>query len=770
MHHSDSKELICNNFRPCDVTRLVLAQVPYVLSEDVVALCFNAFSILYIDTLCYDDQSFSHASSFCLSQGVIDWTGGRTGRGGGRTREPTGRGGGRTGEQDGQGGDRGNEANEGVDEVPDFSTVIAQQLQDLLPTIIGQVGNHANNIQGDVRNVITKKMESVQDISGCGDNQKVKYIAGSFIGKELTWWNTQVQTRGREAAVGMTWEDFKALMREELCPNNEMQKLEIEFWCHAMVGAGHAAYTDRFLELARLVPHLVTLENKRIERYIYGLASQIHGMVAAMEPTTIQSAILKAGVLTDEAIRNGSLNKNTEKRGNGREPIRDGNVNDDNKRFKTGMEFVTTTNPVRKKYTGSAPKCTNCNFHHHPKMPCRTCTNCDRLGHFAKDCRAEPRMVNLLNAKNPTAARGACFKCGEEARQDPNIVTVAFTLNNHYATILFDYGVDYSFVSTTFMPLLDIEPNNLGFSYEIKIASRQLLEINKVIRGCKLEIEVVKIPLPYGEMLRVLRERPEEKVRHLISAKAKAQKLKEVVVVRNFSEDKLCNAPVLALPDGPEDFVVYCDASCQGLGCVLIQRGKVIAYASRQLKIHGKNYTTHNLELGAVVFALKIWRHYLYRTKSVIYTDHKSLQHIFNQKELNMHQCRWIELFSDYDCKIRYHPGKANVVADTLSRKERIKPRRVRAMNMTIQSSINDKILATQNEAFEVVNAPAEMLQGLDEQMEHRSDGTLYYLDRIWVPLMGDVRTLIMDEAYKLKYYVHPGANKLYYDLRDMYW
>ncbi|GJT01913.1 putative reverse transcriptase domain-containing protein [Tanacetum coccineum] len=129
-------------------------------------------------------------------------------------------------------------------------------------------------------------------------------------------------------------------------------------------------------------------------------------------------------------------------------------------------------------------------------------------------------------------------------------------------------------------------------------------------------------------------------------------------------KDKLCNAPVIALPDRPEDFVVYCDASGLGLGCVLMQRRKVIAYVSRQLKIHEKNYTTHDLELGAVVFALKIWRHYLYRTKSVIYTDHKSLQHIFSQEELNMRRCRWIELFSDYDCEICYHPGKANVVAD----------------------------------------------------------------------------------------------------------
>ncbi|GKF49448.1 putative reverse transcriptase domain-containing protein, partial [Tanacetum coccineum] len=141
-------------------------------------------------------------------------------------------------------------------------------------------------------------------------------------------------------------------------------------------------------------------------------------------------------------------------------------------------------------------------------------------------------------------------------------------------------------------------------------------------------------------------------------------------------KQKLCVAPILALPEGSDNFVVYCDASIKGLGAVLMQRMKVIAYASRQLKIHEKNYTTYDLELGAVVFALKIWRHYLYGTKCVVFTDHKSLQHILNKKELNMRQRRWIELLSDYDCEIRYHPRKANVVADALSRKERIEPLR----------------------------------------------------------------------------------------------
>ncbi|GJU53654.1 putative reverse transcriptase domain-containing protein [Tanacetum coccineum] len=132
-------------------------------------------------------------------------------------------------------------------------------------------------------------------------------------------------------------------------------------------------------------------------------------------------------------------------------------------------------------------------------------------------------------------------------------------------------------------------------------------------------------------------------------------------------KQKLYSTPILALPEGSKDFIVYCDASIKGLGAVLMQREKVISYASHQLKIHEKYYTTHDLELGTVVFALKIWRHYLYGTKCTVFTDHKSLQHILKQKELNMRQRRWLELLSDYDCEIRYHSGKANVVADALS-------------------------------------------------------------------------------------------------------
>ncbi|GJW04076.1 putative reverse transcriptase domain-containing protein [Tanacetum coccineum] len=235
-------------------------------------------------------------------------------------------------------------------------------------------------------------------------------------------------------------------------------------------------------------------------------------------------------------------------------------------------------------------------------------------------------------------------------------------------------------------------------------------------------------------------------------------------------KQKLCSAPILALPEGCENFVVYCDASRKGLGAVLMQREKVIAYASRQLKIHEKNYTTHDLELGAVVFALKMWRHYLYGTKCVVFTDHKSLQHILDQKELNMRQRRWLELLSDYDCEIRYHPGKANVVADALSRKERIKPLRVRALVLTIGLNLPVQILNAQVEARKEENFGTEDLCGMIKKLEPRADGTLCLRNRSWIPCFGDLRELIMHESHKSKYSIHPGSDKMYQDLKKLYW
>ncbi|KAI3681046.1 hypothetical protein L6452_35828 [Arctium lappa] len=178
---------------------------------------------------------------------------------------------------------------------------------------------------------------------------------------------------------------------------------------------------------------------------------------------------------------------------------------------------------------------------------------------------------------------------------------------------------------------------------------------------------------------------------------------------RTFQK-KLCKAPILSLPEGSDDFVVYSDASKLGLGCVLMQRGKVITYASRQLKDHEKNYPTHDLELAAVVFALKLWRHYLNGTKCALFTDRKSLKYIFDQKDLNMQQRRWLELLKYYDCELLYHPGKANVVADALSRKSYGSEIKVSLSRIDVMSSLVENIKESQAEALREENLKAEIM------------------------------------------------------------
>ncbi|GJV50569.1 putative reverse transcriptase domain-containing protein [Tanacetum coccineum] len=209
-------------------------------------------------------------------------------------------------------------------------------------------------------------------------------------------------------------------------------------------------------------------------------------------------------------------------------------------------------------------------------------------------------------------------------------------------------------------------------------------------------------------------------------------------------KQKLCSAPILALPEGSENFVVYCDDSHKGLGAILMQKEKVIAYASRQLRVHEKNYTTHDLELGAV--------------------------HILDQKELNIRQRQWLELLSDYDCEIRYHLGKANVVVDALSRKERIKPLRVRALVMTISLDLPKQILSAQSEARKEENFINEDLHGMINKLEPRANGMLCLNNRSWIPRFRDLRAVIMHDSHKSKYSIYPGSDKMYQDLKKLYW
>jgi hypothetical protein len=253
-------------------------------------------------------------------------------------------------------------------------------------------------------------------------------------------------------------------------------------------------------------------------------------------------------------------------------------------------------------------------------------------------------------------------------------------------------------------------------------------------------------------------------------------------------KEKLTTAPVLVIPDPSKSYEVFCDASKKGLGGVLMQNGQVVAYASRQLKPHEENYPTHDLELAVVVFVLKVWRHYLYGVHFQMFSDHKSLKYLFDQKELNMRQRRWMEYLKDYDFELKYHPGKANKVADALSRKEIHKAElmmleyalleKFRDLNLQFSWTQDGVIMGNLNVTS---NLREEIRQGqmIDDRLPEMStqpgftqspDKVILFNQRICVPDDVELKRKVLKEAHKGAFTIHPGSSKMYQDLKKDYW
>ncbi|GKB38911.1 putative reverse transcriptase domain-containing protein [Tanacetum coccineum] len=564
-----------------------------------------------------------------------------------------------------------------------------------------------------------EKMESVFSISNCTASCQVKFATCTLQDDALTWWNAHVKTTTPEAAHAMPWATLKKMMTDKYCPRGEIKKIETEMWNLKVKGTDVVAYSRRFQQLALMCSRMFPEEIDKIEKYIGGLPDMIHGSVKASKPKTMQEAIEFTTELMDEKThayakrqaekkrKYDALSKNNQnqQQQNKRAPAKvyvvgNAGANPDNVVVDTwvvtmyiGMDWLAKYQVV----IVCAEKIV--------RIPCGNET-----------------LIIHGDGRFPIFLAHVTAKEVEDKSEKKRLEDVPIVQDFPKCFIdefdLFEEHKNNEEHLKLILELLKKEELYAKFSKcEFWIPKVQFL--GHVIDSEGIHVDPAKIesikdwtspksPMKIRQFLGLAGyyrrfiegfSKIAKPMTKLTQKKVKFEWVDKQGTAFQLLKQKLCSAPILALPEGSEDFIAYCDTSKKGLGVVLMQREKVISYASRQLKIHEKNYTTHDLELRAVVFALKIWRHYLYGTKCTVFTDHKSLQHILDQKELNMRQRRWLELLSDYDCDIRYHPGKANVVADALSRKEREPPLRVRALVMTISLDLPKQILNAQTEA-----------------------------------------------------------------------
>nr|GEW89545.1 hypothetical protein [Tanacetum cinerariifolium] len=574
---------------------------------------------------------------------------------------------------------------------------------------------------------------------------------------------------GGGAAIAQSWEDFKKLLMEEYCPDDEVEKLESEFWNHKMVGSDIDGYTARFHELARM-EFLRKKENAGNKK-----------------------------------------RSNDQNRNRGRD--------DRNKRQRTGSNFALTTpdqGQGQRQYACQHPKVVN-------ERPIPTCYECGDPNHFRRNC---PRMNQATTAggncpnpvlaiegnpkpgNNRNRAQGRVFTLGVvEAPQDPNIVTGTFSLNGHFAKVLFDSGADYSFISTNFLPLIDIKPSIIITGYEIEIASGVKVVTNMIVRGCRLELEghtfIVDL-IPFGHGCFVM----------IIGMDWLSKLIAKIVCFKKIVQNPLSNGDILEV-HGEQDLSGLPPSRKVEFRIYLIHGAMPVAKSpyrlaptemqelANQLKeLQDKDYRELNkltiknryplpriddlfdqlqgsqyfskIDLRSSYHQLRVREEDIpktaFRTRyghfeftvmpfgltnaPTVFMDLMNHENAFQTLNDMLCDAPILALPEGADDFVVYcdasNQGKANVVADAFSRIERAKPRRVRAMSMIIHSIIKDKILEAQSEASKNTSTLMEMLKGLDKQLARKKDGGLYLAERIWVPVYGNLETLIMNEAHAM--------------------
>ncbi|GJT76449.1 putative reverse transcriptase domain-containing protein [Tanacetum coccineum] len=577
---------------------------------------------------------------------------------------------------------------------------------------------------------VARENEDCLRISICSV-EKPDQIFSCLFEVLLTWWNSHVMTVTHDVAYSMTWVDLKKKMTDKYCPRNKMKKLEAELWNLKVIGTDVVKYNQRFQELALLCVRMFPEESDKIERGT-GNANNINnqkGTGSGQKPTCFECGSSGDHFKKECPRMKNNKGNHGNQAGNDRAPAKKYME----KGFPIFLAHVTTKEiedksekkrledvPIVQKFLegilkdlwvflptrqvefqidlvpGAAPVA---------RTPYRLApSEMKELSEQLKELSDKgfirpssspwgaPVLIDdLFDQLQGSSVYSKSTRSGitneglrRSIRRLPSELVMAITnfklcrLNKK----------EHKEHLKQILELLKKEELYAKFSKcEFWIPKVQFL--GHVIDSEGIHVDPAKIesikdwtsPKSPTEIRQFLGlagyyrrfiegfSKIAKPMTKLTQKKVKFEWGDKQEAAFQLLKQKLCSAPILALPEGSEDFIAYCDASKKGLGAVLMQREKVISYDT-QLKIHEKNYTTHDLELGAVVFALKIWRHYLYGTKCTVFTDHKSLQHILDQKELNMRQRRWLELLSDYDCDIRYHPGKAKFIADALSRTE----------------------------------------------------------------------------------------------------
>nr|GEV49793.1 hypothetical protein [Tanacetum cinerariifolium] len=599
-----------------------------------------------------------------------------------------------------------------------------------------------------------EKMDNTFEISECAEVRKVKFTTATLHSRDLTWWNSQVATLGHEVANARSWAEVKQMMTDEFCPTEEVQ---------------------RFNELALLCPDLVPNEKKKVELYIKGLPEIIKGETTSSRPVTIN----------EDENNNQNNNNNNHNRGNYR------NNNQNNNRRQKNASALTTAQNTGENQTGVAPKCNRCGRCHFHQCPPR-CENCGKIGNKAKDCRERDALIvcgrkevhvpyrnKTLVVKSDSGVSRlkviSCIKARKYIERASQLFLDQVTETKPSKKQLQDMPVICNFPEVFLDDLPGLPPpRQVEFKIELtpgaapvarapyRLAPSELKELSNQLKELSEKGFIRPSSSPWGALVLFVKKKdrsfrmcidyrelnnltvknryPLSRIDDLFDQLQGSNVYSKIDLrfIEGFSliskplsklaqknkkyewgmeeeeafqtlKQKLCSAPILALPEGTENFIVYCDASLKGYGAVLMQREKVIAYASRQLKKHEENYTTYDLELDA--------------------------------KELNMRQRHWIELLSEYDYEIRYHLGKGNVVADALSRKDR-ESLSVRSSIMTVHTNLPEKILEAQTKAMKEENVKAENLG----------------------------RDIVMHELHKSKYSIYPGSDKMYQDLKKLYW